>query len=339
MWNLWNQTRRYLADENEPGGGGGVDENILNTGLDSTVPEPLGDSSNEPKSEPEVKPEPTDPPEGEPTDEPEKPESKGSLLERLWSKVKGGGDDTNGSGEDAHSSEIESDISDTFTEAALAAGWKEEDIVEFAGSYTNEELDEMIPHLGEVEEETEEVSPDEPSGDVDTKPEPEKGSQEKDESLADRVTRLEKEREQYRQEVEQRKRTEVQQTVNSFFDETSKDFPVFGQTKDLPVFPKGTPQAGQYIPHGEAYHARMGVLRAAQAFSRMGMSDREALQEGLTWYKGKNLEKDLQRKLVRDLKKQEQRVSPRRRERSTPQAKPTSRAALIQDLPLRAGIE
>ena len=345
MWNLWKLTRCHFADEGDDTGGGVASESFMETGLSSKVPEPIGDSSevvNEPTLESEEytkDPQGTDPEQ----EETSKPETKEGLLQRLWDKVSGASKD---GGEDAHSSELEEDISSDFTEAALAAGWTEDKIVKFAESYGNEQLDEMIPFLVQEEENDTSEQEDDTSSEPVSKDTTDKnketkgaGSQEQIESVTERVARLEQERAEYLKREERRQRAEVQRTVDNFFDSAAKEFPVFGQTKNLPVFPDGTPQAGQFIPHGEAYHARTEVLHTAQAFSKMGMSNTEALEQAMTWYKGKYLEKDIHRKLVRDLKQQEKRVSPRRRERVTPKAQLTSREAIINDIALKAGIE
>jgi hypothetical protein len=227
--------------------------------------------------------------------------------------------------ESTGSTEIEEDIPDEFTQAALKAGWTKEDVVEFAGNYKNDQLVALIPYLAEEKKEEKE-----------TKFEKIEQSQEKNqevkledknlEAVVQQLTKAidakyqekfaetEKRLQAYEQERSTREQKQYVTTAEDFFDRAAKDFPVFGQTKELLRFPQGTPQAGQVVPAGPAYDARNAVWKTAVAFHTMGESWENSLKEAMDWYKGKSMEKEIHSKVVRDLKSNEKRLSPKRTE-------------------------
>ena len=220
------------------------------------------------------------------------------------------------------------DIPDDFIAAAKANGWEDKDIEEFASDYTDEQLKEMLPFLLEEEEpEPEpEVKPvdkkkESPSTDTkgDTKSQEDLLKAAKDEirkefqgeidNLKEKLGEVDKTREAQRNQ-------DTLLTVNTAFDEAGKQFEVFGKTEDLPVFPAG-PKKGQYVPTSPQMKARSEVWVKASAFINAGMSAQEAMEDALTWYKGKHLEKDVKRGLIKDLKRNEQKLSAKRSSKET----------------------
>jgi len=212
-------------------------------------------------------------------------------------------------------------IPESFSEAAIKAGWDEGMIKEFASEYSDDELIDMIPHLGVEKQEKETVSQEQA-----------KESEQPDKSVAlDKETDVNKLREQLKDELKKeleaefgdlkeslnqaKKEREVQILVdmerqaNVIFDDVSKDFEVFGKTDDLPKFPDG-----ELIPSSPAFQARSKVYDVAMGFLRIGFSKdiHSAMKEAISWYKGSNLEKDVERKYIKRLRAGEKRLSAKR---------------------------
>ena len=68
-------------------------------------------------------------------------------------------------------------------------------------------------------------------------------------------------------------------------------------------------------------------LRKYQSSLQSGAPDYEALNEALSWYKGKNLEKEVRSKVLKELKGQEKRLSPKRSEHAV--AKKPDRKSVV----------
>jgi len=214
-------------------------------------------------------------------------------------------------------------IPEVFTEAALKVGWDDKMIEDFVDKYdySDDELIDMIPHLGVEKQEKETVSQEQA-----------KESEQPDKSVAlDKETDVNKLREQLKDELKKeleaefgdlkeslnqaKKEREVQILVdmerqaNGIFDDVSKDFEVFGKTDDLPKFPDG-----KLIPSSPAFQARSKVYDVAMGFLRIGFSKdiHSAMKEAISWYKGSNLEKDVERKYIKRLRAGEKRLSAKR---------------------------
>ena len=243
-------------------------------------------------------------------------------------------------------------IDKTFIDAAKKDGWEDKDIVEFAKSYSADELKEMIPFLS-GKETTPEVKVDSDGSfipDVFTDAARVAGlSDDKIVDLADKYTneqlsnpetikeiltpknvpskelqQLQEKIEALEKEVKQSKKVQEvdsldneASTATKFFDEMGKTFSVFGQTEKLPKFPSGE-RKGQLIPTTQEVQAREEVWKVAQAFkTKMGLSFQDALQEAFVLYKGRNLEQEVRRSVIKDLKSKESRLSGKRVGRST----------------------
>lgn len=208
--------------------------------------------------------------------------------------------------------ETEGDIiPDDFTNAALSAGWDEETIEKFSADYNNEELLEMIPTLkGEDSVETEQASDktDTKSETTETNGEDSQEDEEK-KKLLDRIDALEKAQGKIDEQTEEQKLSELDKRASQIFDETFKEFEVFGKTETLPVFPAG-PNKGQLVPNSPAMKARIEVWGLAyDLHSKAGMDFDNAMSVSLNAYKGKNLAKDVKRNTIKDLKDREKKLS------------------------------
>jgi len=241
-------------------------------------------------------------------------------------------------------------IPDEFIKAASEQGWTDKDIVDFAGKYTDDELKEMIPFLyeddTEVEEEKDTPKKDsetqDTTKDIETKEEALKALKEEIrkefkgelDSLKERLGEVDKARDI--QKIEARL-----EMVNRAFDKAGEEFEVFGKTEELPVFPSG-PKKGQIIPTAPAVKARKEVYSKAVAFMNSGSTVDDAMQDALTWYKGKYLVTDVKRGVIKDLKKNEQKLSAKRSRKETVKTyedEDERRAAFIREQADKLGIK
>jgi len=226
-----------------------------------------------------------------------------SILQKIKNKLTGNKEKEETSKEEA--------IPDNFSAAARDAGWSDEDIVEFASGYKNEELEDMIQFLvdGEEVEEDEEVE-EKPKEEV---------KEVKEEKKDDEVAKLRAELDSIKKALEEGKATEKKNETKamgdqaeSFLDKASESFEVFGKAKELPKFPDG-----RLIPNSPQYKARAELLGHALKFYTMGEGWPSALENALTMYKGKHLEKDIERRVIQNLKRNSKKLSPDRQGKIT----------------------
>lgn len=241
------------------------------------------------------------------------------------------------------------EVPDYFTEAAKAAGFEDEaEIKKLAGDMDEKQLKEFAAAL--VSDEEEEVEEEEQE-EVEEKVEDVDADK-----LQAAVAKIQKDLEaKYSERLnaleEHLKAAEDERTIkedvsradeaDEFFDRAAKKLPVFGKTEELMRFPAGHKREGEVIPFGEAFEARNKVWQAAHMFYESGYSWKDSLTEALDWYKGKNLEKDVRDEVVKDLKKNEKRLSAKRTSaqvRKTPQSEEEAKAMIIEEAKRKAGI-
>lgn len=210
------------------------------------------------------------------------------------------------------------DIPDEFTEAALKANWDEETIEAWAGGlerndkgewvsvrepYTDDELLEMIPSLATDSVETEKAEEKPETKKVEVKVE-DSQEDEKTKKLLERIEALEKAQGKSQEDTEQQELAGRVQRAHQIFDEASKEFEVFGKTKELPKFP-----GGKLILTSPQMKARNEVWDLASLLHKSGMDFDNAMSASLNAYKGKNLSKVVKRNVIKDLKKNEKKLS------------------------------
>ena len=212
------------------------------------------------------------------------------------------------------------DIPDAFTNACLKQGWSEEEIKEFASDLDDAALLSLIPEINM--EEQDDSEPDKGQAKQEVKPKlPEKPV--KDDPTNEELAIVKKELAEIKAEISKTKdeRTAnenvvIMQTTNQAFDEASKDFKIFGKTEELLKYPAG-PLKGQLVSTSPAMIARSEVWDKAVPFIQNGIPVKDAMDIALTWYKGKNLEKDVQRNMIKDLRKHETKLSAKRSDKET----------------------
>lgn len=254
-------------------------------------------------------------PEIEETPQETEEKEKEGLFAKLKNIVSGGK-------EEQEEEAVEEDIDSAFTEAARKAGWSDDQIVKVAAGLTNEQLRQAIPSISSAEpeeikeEEKEELSvPD----DIDDKLKPfvQQITEALDAKYQEEINSLKESLGQVEQDKFIKEHVNRANSADSFFDKVSEDFPVFGKTEELMRFPDGTPNAGQVVPVGQAFEARNEVWKTACMFENTGMPFKEALTEAFNWFKGRGMEKEIHKQVVKDLKRNEQRLSPRRSSKET----------------------
>lgn len=234
----------------------------------------------------------------------------------------------------------ESDISEKFTTAALALDWTEAEIKTFAEGYDNEALEEMIPFLTAEEPAQEEA----PAKEDEKKPLEEKPSgKESDEMkvLKQRLADLEKSLGAVKDDKAAKERVDLGRRVDEIFDRAGEKFKVFGLTAELPRFPAG-PRKGQVIPTSPAYKARSDVYGIAAKLITSGSDVSQAMQDALDWYKGRNLEKDVKRDLIKGLKRNEKKLSAKRMGKETTKtfsSEEERQAEVVREAARKKGIE
>lgn len=241
------------------------------------------------------------------------------------------------------------DIPDAFSDAAEKAGMTPAEIVQFADAHTNEELLELIPSLLEATESKDDTldKAENSAGKTDGKDKKDtEGDKDADKIDPDTVAAITekiskqfeekfgatlKDIETFKAHQEEQSTIKAVETVSKKFDEAFKEFPVFGETSKLPKFPSGK-LAGQLVPTNPAVKARMEVLKYADAFMKMGANIDNAMDDALATYKGKHLTKDMERKLVRDLKGHESKLSGARTGKETTKKYADTREEIIDEI-------
>lgn len=298
---------------------------------------------NNPSPEPEVKE-----PEVKEVDaditKPEKKEEDGpGVVKKIMKKVFKGKvpDEDLESAASSEESEEEGDlIPDEFIEAALASGWTEDDITEFAGDYTDEELKEMIPVLSDVKSEPEKAPAKEDTPSTEKPAEEKKEPNKELDAALDRIDKLEKRLTEVSKDSDAHKEEQMLQAINTAFDDAGKEFEVFGKTDELPIFPAG-PKKGHVIPTSPEMKARNEVWDNAAVYIQAGFSTKEAMQKALTLYKGEHLSKDVERKYVKNLKRSEKKLSAQRKGKETVKTykdEDERRAAVVEEQARKAGV-
>lgn len=302
------------------------------------IEEPVETPAEEPKETPAEEPKET--PKEEPAKEPEEPklESKTSFLKRLKKSMqikKASAEEPAEEPEEPAEEPAEpegkegeyEEISPNFVEAAQKAGWSDAQIVEFVdkNDYSDEDLDKLIGDVlvGVAEKPAAEEKPPE-----EKKPIAEPTDLEallKDERFAkivkplvDKVNTLTDEIKSVKEDTGQTKADKaiqeyvgMEELANEMFDKTAEEFGEFGKTADLPRFPDG-----RIVPIGPSYDARSKVWGMAVNLWKTGTPFDQAMKDALQWHKGSSAEKKVRAKVVKDLKKNESKLTPKRSEKN-----------------------
>lgn len=259
-------------------------------------------------------------------------ESKDSFVKRWGDKIR---DRLSGSEDDDEEGNI---IPDEFVEAARKMNWSDEDTMKFAGDFTDEQLKEMIPSLlGEDSTKADETSDKTDEIKSETKEDEVEDSQDGEalKAALDRITVLEEKQGVSETESKETEKANFNQRASDLFDEASKEFEVFGKTKDLPTFPHN----GQIIPTSPQMKARLEVYGMAEQLKEAGMPGDKALEFSLNAFKGAHLKVETQRNVIKDLKKREQTLGGKRVSHEATEAANLTGPQVLQEVARKHGVE
>lgn len=218
-------------------------------------------------------------------------------------------------------------ISDDFTDAARLAGWSDNQVIEFAENYTNDELESMIDSLGKPKKK-EDLSKEEQQAtdalNIDDATWNE--LKESNPTLVEKILQpLIAENKNLKQNMNGLKQSlgavqkseaikqavEREDVANDVFDKVSEKFPVFGKTEELARFPDG-----RIVPQGAAFKARNEVWQVATQLlknsNEKGYTFRNALKDGMDLYKGRHLEDVVRQDVVKDISKKAEILTPKK---------------------------
>jgi len=286
----------------------------------------------------------------------DKEEDGGEIVAKIQRDVLGQ-PDPNAKEEDG------TDIPDAFTNACLKQGWTEDEIKEFASDLDDAALLSLIPELLNIEDKQEkselgEGQAKQDAGRISSAEDKSKAADETAKKAAgpsssaeptnEELAALKKELAEIKESIgASKKERDVKEemamveTVNQVFDEVSKEFEIFGKTEELLKYPAG-PKKGQIVPTSPAMIARSDVWDKAAPFIQSGIPVKDAMDIALTWYKGKNLAKDVQRNMIKDLKKHEKKLSAKRSGKETVKvydSEEERQAEVVREAARKAGIK
>lgn len=231
-------------------------------------------------------------------------------------------------------------IPDEFSDAATKAGFTDEEVVGFAKDRTNAELMELIPLMFSEPEAKD--KPPEPVKEPEKPPAPEGSDAELDafkaqlrdeiraEVLREFGTKL-SQVDKFANEAKGRAAQAVLTTANLAFDKASEEFSVFGKTAELPTFPAGALK-GQLVPNSPAFKARSETFAVANALMRDGRSLSDAMEAAIGWWRGSRGQTEAKRNLIKDLKRNETRLSGPRTSKDVKKKYDNTRDELIDEI-------
>lgn len=240
-------------------------------------------------------------------------EGEKSFKDKVLSVIK----DKLGLGSDEGITETQEEVPTEFVDAAIDALWLDEDILSFVKGKTKEELLELVPYITKEKVQTETETG------KDTKEDTEKQPDEVDvlldkllshpklqEKLGEKLglTKVQNLVEKLETEKNQTDAVKLLATADKMMDEYGKEFKELGLKKDMPLFPAG-PMKGQPIPTSPQFKARAELYGFAVPFMQAGQSIEEAMSNANFAYRGKYMKENVERDLIKDLKKHETKLS------------------------------
>lgn len=269
------------------------------------MPEELKDIQTDNPIEPEPKVEPVVEP---------KVDDERSFKDKVVGVIKNIFTTDSKDSKDGEGSKVSEDIPDDFSKAANAAGWTDEQVIEYAKNKTDAELLELVPHLVPIEDKTVE-----PEVKPEAKVEPPKEDKEVDSLIEKLLPKLQEKLgidkteatkliTELKTERENSDFIRTMKITDEMMDTFSKEFSELGLKKDMPVFPAGSSK-GQLIPTSPQFKARSELYGFAVPFLKEGQSIDEAMTNALYTYKGKHGMVKIERDIIKDLKNHEKRLS------------------------------
>jgi len=262
-----------------------------------------------------------------------------SMKEKFWPKKKTESEDTEVDEDvvdDVTSSDktdeiaevdkqLKQKISDDFINAARLANWSDSQIINFAENKTNEELNSLISFLEESKPPEQTSKEKEITDALNISDEVWNELKESNPTLVEKILQplvdenknlkvnmntLKESLGAVHQTEIQKQAREMEDAANEFFDKIAEKFPVFGKTEELGRFPDG-----RIVPQGVAFDARNEVWGKATRLFKTGddkYTFRNAMQDAMDMYAGKHLEENVKQKVVKDIKKKSEDLTPKK---------------------------
>jgi len=218
------------------------------------------------------------------------------------------------------------EIDPRFVSTAGTYGWSRERIIEYAENHDDLDVVEITTRMEKSIKDNRASSADtDKSDDVFINEEALKTLAEKDEGLAQAVREilnplakrfentsseldtLKGELGKYKSDRETKDGVRDLEVANGIFDNSG--ISSLGKTKDIPKYPDGT-----YNLSDPMVKERGKIWDVAQQFYANGGTFECAVNNALQWYRGSDANKEMKRKVIKDLKEQEERVMPKRQE-------------------------
>lgn len=201
------------------------------------------------------------------------------------------------------------DFANAWEAEAEKQSWTQEDLENLIledgkVKYTDEELLEMIPFLSSETEEPDELE-NSSANEEETKRESTKEADEKFQAYEERIAALEKALEEGNKRTQEEEAKHLWDQVSESFDKSGIE--AFGKTEQLPRFPDG-----RIIPSSPQYKARQEVWDIANVLMSAGWSMDESMKTAFNAYKGQNLEADVKRDVIKDIKSKSNKLSAKR---------------------------
>lgn len=245
------------------------------------------------------------------------------------------------------------EIDPKFIETAKKYGWDNDRIVIYAENHSDEDLllmsNLMLDNIQKtVSKSSEEV--DEDKGVLDDEIYKLAGDDPKLKAileqaispLAKRLNDLSSNSNKVREELEEREKDDKLQAelrnmevANSIFDKSG--ISSLGKTDNIPRLPDGS-----YVTSDPVFKERSRMWDITQAFYANGGTFKQAVDNAIQWYKGGAAEKDVKKKVIKDLKEQEERVMPKRSESKVEKTyanEEERKAAIIKDAVAKYDVE
>ena len=273
-------------------------------------------------------------------DDQKEAKSKKGIFEKITNIIKGKKDD------DSDNDVVGNDIPSEFVTAALEAGYTQEQIEDFAVDYTDTELLNQIPYLKQSSVDSDKSDKTTKKDEVTQDKEPEKKEADKksaeDENadlkevvrkLQEKVDKLEESDKKNIDKESQEVMVQQATKATKAMDDLSKEYEVFGTYEKLPRFPDG-----KIIPNSPANIARNEVWSLTVALANSGTDFDSALQTAIHAYKGQHLEKVAERNVIKSLKRNEKKLTPKHTSHE-PAAKAMSGPELIRATGKKLGVD
>lgn len=245
------------------------------------------------------------------------------------------------------------EIDPKFIEVARKYGWQDNRIVEYAEKHSEEDLlvmgnlmqDSIAKSVSkdeDVDESSDEFNKDELLKLAGDDPKLIALIEKVISPLAKRVADTSSKSTEFSEELSKREQDDALkeelrnvEVANSVFDKS--DISALGKTEDIPRLPDGA-----FVPNDPVFRERSKIWDVAQMFYAKGGTFKDSMKNAIQWYKGENVEKDVKKKVIKDLKNQEERVMPKRNESKVEKTYATEeerKAAIINDAVSKYNIE